>query len=109
MAAHLPGASLPDVTVILLPWLPRLIGRAEGRRAQFSLPLEAGQTVAGFLARLSAAYPPLGAELWDARRGALRMPIELAVNGSVLGIHHHLDSPLQAGDEIVLLPQYQGG
>jgi molybdopterin converting factor small subunit len=69
----------------------------------------AGETVAGFLARLSAAYPGLGAELWDGSRAALKMPIEVAVNGSVLGIHHHLESPLDPGDEVLLLPQYQGG
>lgn len=37
------------------------------------------------------------------------MPIEVAVNGSVLGIHHHLTSELLPDDEILLLPQYQGG
>ena len=95
--------------MVLLPWLPRLVGRDEGRQVRLSLPFVAGETVAGCLARLSAAYPELGAELWDAARGALKMPIEVAVNGSVLGIHHHLDSPLRPGDELLLLPQYQGG
>ena len=98
-----------EVAVVLLPWLPRLVGRDEGRQARLSRPLEAGDTVASFLARLAADYPQLGADLWDPAKGELRMPIEVAVNGSVLGIHHHLTSPLQPGDEIVLLPQYQGG
>jgi|GEM_PF-362619 molybdopterin converting factor small subunit len=98
-----------QVTVELLPWLPRLIGRPEGRAARLTLDYRQGEIVAQFLARLSAAYPGLGADLWDAQRGALRMPIEVAVNGSVLGIHHQLDSPLQPGDHVLLLPQYQGG
>ena len=37
------------------------------------------------------------------------MRLVQAVNGSVLGIHHHLHSPLAPGDEVLLLPQYQGG
>jgi len=94
---------------VLLPWLPRLIGQDEGRQARLMLDHRPGETVTQFLARLSAEYPRLGAELWDATKAALRMPIEVAVNGSVLGIHHHLGSELQPGDELLLLPQYQGG
>ena len=97
------------VSVELLPWLPKLIGQDEGRKALLRIEHVAGETVASFLRRLSAAYPGLGADLWDPAKNELRMPIEVAVNGSVLGIHHHLDSPLQPGDEIILLPQYQGG
>lgn len=95
--------------MLLLPWLPRLIGQPEGRSARLERQLERDETVRGFLARLAADEPKLGADLWDAAKGDLRMPIEVAVNGSVLGIHHHLDSPLARGDEIILLPQYQGG
>jgi molybdopterin converting factor small subunit len=97
------------VRVVLLPWLPRLIGREEGRTARLVLEHRAGETVARFLARLSTDYLELGAELWDAAKADLKMPIEVAVNGSVLGIHHHLDSELKPGDELLLLPQYQGG
>jgi molybdopterin converting factor small subunit len=98
-----------EITVELLPWLPRLVGQDEGRKAVLRLEHVEGETVGQFLARLSAAYPELGAELWDPARGQLRMPIEVAINGSVLGIHHHLGSALQPDDEIILLPQYQGG
>jgi len=94
---------------VLLPWLPRLIGRDEGRQARLTIDYRPGETVAGFLGRLSADYPGLGAELWDAAKASLKMPIEVAINGSVLGIHHHLGSELQPGDELLLLPQYQGG
>jgi molybdopterin converting factor small subunit len=97
------------ITVELMPWLPRLVGLDEGRTARLNLEARPDETVAQFLARLSVDYPGLGADLWDAQRGALRMPIEVAVNGSVLGIHHHLNSALQDGDQVLLLPQYQGG
>jgi hypothetical protein len=35
--------------------------------------------------------------------------IEVLVNDAVLGIHHTLDSPAQAGDTIALIGQYLGG
>ncbi|MDE3075233.1 MAG: MoaD/ThiS family protein [Chloroflexota bacterium] len=71
--------------------------------------LRAGETVQEFLVRFASGYPQLFEWLWDAERSELKMPVEVAVNGSVLGIHHHLASPLKPGDEILLLPQYQGG
>jgi molybdopterin converting factor small subunit len=97
------------ITVELLPWLPRLIGQDEGRKTVLTITAIKDETVGQFLARLSTDYPDLGADLWDAAKGELRMPIEVAINGSVLGIHHQLSSPLQPGDELILLPQYQGG
>ncbi|HLY65114.1 MAG TPA: MoaD/ThiS family protein [Chloroflexota bacterium] len=108
MNREVDGSSQP-LTVVLLPWLPRLIGLEEGRKAELNYEYRAGETLRQFLARLAAGQPALGTELWDSAKADLRMPIEVAINGSVLGIHHHLDSQLQPGDEILLLPQYQGG
>lgn len=62
-----------------------------------------------FLLRLGAQYAELGAQLWDDERHELRQPIEIAVNGTVLGIHHQLDTALHPGDQVLLVPQYQGG
>jgi molybdopterin converting factor small subunit len=95
--------------VELLPPLPELIGRDGGRRAYVDVEYRAGETVQEFLLRLGAAYPELGDQLWDPERQELRQPIEVAVNGAVLGIHHWLDSELRVGDAILLVPQYQGG
>ena len=98
-----------EVTIVLLPWVPKLIGRDEGRQVTERRELVAGETVGDFLLRYAAGYPELLDWLWDADKRELKMPVEVAVNGSVLGIHHQLDSELRAGDEILLLPQYQGG
>jgi molybdopterin converting factor small subunit len=95
--------------VELLPPLPQLIGRDGGRRAYVDVEYRDGETVQEFLLRLGAAYPELRAQLWDDERQELRQPIEVAVNGAVLGIHHRLDSELRRGDGILLVPQYQGG
>jgi molybdopterin converting factor small subunit len=95
--------------VELLPPLPQLIGRDGGRRAYVDLEYRDGETVQAFLLRLGQEYPELSAQLWDDERQELRQPIEVAVNGAVLGIHHQLNSKLQVGDAILLVPQYQGG
>ncbi len=108
-AAGLTLAVADVIVVELLPWVPRLIGRDEGRRLRLATECRPGETVLEVLKRFSAPYPNLSAELFDQSRPALGEMIEVAVNGSVLGIHHHLDSPLQPGDEILLLPRYEGG
>lgn len=98
-----------EVSIVLLPWVPKLIGQNEARQVTERRELQAGETVRHFLVRYAGEYPQLLDWLWDARKQELKMPVEVAVNGSVLGIHHQLDSELKPGDEILLLPQYQGG
>jgi hypothetical protein len=68
----------------------KLVGHGATRRAYLALEFRAGETVCQFLLRLGGLYPELHAQLWDAARHELRQPIEVAVNGAVLGIHHHL-------------------
>lgn len=97
------------IRVELLPPLPQLIGRYGGGRAHVDLEFRPGETVQQFLLRLGVEYPELSAQLWDDVRQELRQPIEVAVNGAVLGISHRLDSELHVGDAILLVPQYQGG
>jgi molybdopterin converting factor small subunit len=107
MAAMPPNAT--QIRVELRPPLGELVGGGSNRRARVELDFQNGETVLGFLLRLGQVYPELLAQLWDDERHELRQPIEIAVNGAVLGIHHQLDSTLHAGDEILLIPQYQGG
>lgn len=97
------------MTVVLLPWVPKLIGQDEGRPVTLHEDVRPDETVQAFLVRFAGRYPLLLDWLWDDAKQELKMPVEVAVNGSVLGIHHHLHSLLQPGDEILLLPQYQGG
>jgi molybdopterin converting factor small subunit len=79
------------------------------RRAYVELEYRDAETVEDFLQRLGTHHPELHAQLWDDERHELRQPIEVAVNGAVLGIHHRLNSKLHGGDQILLVPQYQGG
>ena len=102
-------SNAPQVRVELLPPLGELVGRVPTRRAKLDVDFVVGETVLDFLLRLGGLYPDLHSQLWDDERHELRQPIEIAVNGAVLGIHHQLDSALHGGDELLLVPQYQGG
>ncbi len=98
-----------QVRVELLPPLGELVGRGSNRRAKLDIEFEDGKTVLELVVQLAQLYPELGAQLWDGERRELRQPLEIAINGAVLGLHHQLDSALHGGDELLLVPQYQGG
>ena len=98
-----------QVRVELLPPLGELVGCGSTRRAKLDVEFDNGKTVLDFVLQLGRLYPDLGAQLWDDERHELRQPIETAVSCAVLGIHHQLESALHPGDDILLVPQYQGG
>ena len=59
--------------------------------------------------RLSRSFPALDHILWDPDTGQLGASVEIIVNDAFLGITHTMDSELQDGDTITLLPAWDGG
>ena len=96
-----------SVPVELVGWPTRFVGGDGGTRRVFAEPLAAGATVRTVLQSLSARFPDLATALWHG--DGLGEHIEVLVNDAVLGIDHDLDSPIGAGDRIVLLAQFMGG
>jgi molybdopterin converting factor small subunit len=97
-------ASLP---VEVTGWPTRFVGGDGATRRIFEEPLAPGATVRSVLRGLSGRFPELAAALWYGNE--LGEHIEVLVNDAVLGIDHTLDSPVKAGDRIVLLAQFMGG
>ena len=98
------SVSLP---VEVIGWPTRFVGGDGANRRVFDEPVAAGATVRSVLRGLSARFPDLAAALWHGND--LGEHIEILVNDAVLGIDHTLDSPVKAGDRIVLLAQFMGG
>lgn len=88
-------------------WVTKFVGGDGTGRRVFEEPLPAGATVRSVLRGLSARHPDLHAALWHGDE--LGEHVEVLVNDAVLGITHSLDTPLRAGDRIVLLGQFMGG
>ena len=99
--------TLASLSVEVIGWPTRFVGGDGAHRRLFDEPLASGATVRSVLRGLSARFPELAAALWHG--DDLGEHIEILVNDAVLGIDHTLDSPLQAGDRIVLLAQFMGG
>jgi MoaD family protein len=66
------------------------------------------QTVAGLIAELESRYPAIKGRLRD-EQGALRRFVNLYVNGEDVRFRDGLDTSLQAGDELSIVPAVAGG
>lgn len=95
------------LAVEVVGWPTRFVGGDGANRRVFDELVPDGATVRSVLRGLSARFPELAAALWHGNE--LGEHIEVLVNDAVLGIDHTLDSPVTAGDRIVLLAQFMGG
>ena len=100
-------STLATLPVEVIGWPTRFVGGEGANRRVFDEPVADGATVRTVLRGLSARFPDLAAALWHGND--LGEHIEILVNDAVLGIEHTLDSPVTAGDRIVLLAQFMGG
>jgi molybdopterin synthase sulfur carrier subunit len=67
-----------------------------------------GSTVAQVLQALEAAYPALVPYLRDGR-GTLRPKVNIYVNDEHIRFRQGLQTPLQDGDEVFVMPLVMGG
>jgi hypothetical protein len=97
------------VRVEALSWVNELLGGSGTGLYGHDLTAAPGETVRDVLLRASGACPKLGPVLWDRGTTELGEHLEVIVNGTVLGVHHTLATPVAPGDKILLLGQFQGG
>lgn len=78
-----------------------------GHKSQ-TLDIEDGSTLYNALEKLMQMYgPALAEKLFTENK--LRKGIVLYVNGRVSLVLKHLDTPLQEGDEVLIMPPVGGG
>ena len=98
----------PVIPVEIHSWITKFIGGdGSGHRVINEPWTDKATTVRSVLRGLSARYPDLHAALWHGNE--LGEHVEIIVNDAVLGVTHHLDSPVKPGDRIMLLGQFMGG
>jgi molybdopterin converting factor small subunit len=101
--------TLGEVEIEVVAWVTKFVGGDGSTRKVYHESLAPGDSVRTVLHRLSKGFPQLHKALWDVHSGDLGEHIEVLVNDAVLGIHHDLDSPIQASDKLALIGQYLGG
>jgi MoaD family protein len=75
-----------------------------------AIELEVAETtdVRRLLERAGAAYPELGAKLWN-ERNELNKSIQVLVNGRGINFLQGLETPVSAHDRVDLFPPVGGG
>ncbi|MGD1995211.1 MAG: MoaD/ThiS family protein [Anaerolineae bacterium] len=88
---------------ILLPVLPQAIGRRE-------LEVEfAGETVSDLIEHLIARYGRKARQALLDEEGGLDPVVQVLVNGEEWVPHDRLDTPLNEGDDVLLMAMIAGG
>ena len=102
-------AEKPKVRIEVFAWLTRYVGGDGGGRKFYTEEFTPGESLRTVVRRVSRGFPALDHILWDPDTGQLGASVEIIVNDAFLGITHTMDSELQDGDTITLLPAWDRG
>jgi molybdopterin synthase sulfur carrier subunit len=98
--------SLPAITVVIPSALHKLCnGASVQRKGELNL---SAPDVRGALAELARQFPDVHVRLCD-ERGDPRIHINVFVNDDHVRARAGLDTPLNAGDVVTILPAVSGG
>lgn len=96
-----------QVVVEVVPWLTDYFNHPGGGRLRISEELAPGATVVDLLRRLAQRYPTFGREAFPQEE--LSGHVAVLVNGRWLRPDDKLDTALETGDTVTLLPAFSGG
>jgi molybdopterin synthase sulfur carrier subunit len=102
------GGSVNTIQLEILPWLSRVFDGTGATHIILEQESAEGDTVRDLLERLTADHPSLGSLLYDSD-GKLAVHISIIINNRLLELTGGLDTELQAGDRVRLLPAFSGG
>jgi len=97
------------VQIEIFAWLTRFVGGDGGGRRFFTEEFTAGDTLEEVVRGLTRRFPELDHVLWDGDDGQLGASVEIIVNDAFLGLSHSLNTGVNDGDRITLLPAWDGG
>jgi molybdopterin synthase sulfur carrier subunit len=102
------GGSVNTIQLEILPWLSRAFDGTGATHIILERESAEGDTVRDLLERLAADHPSLGSLLYDAD-GKLATHINIIINNRLLELTGGLETELQTGDRVRLLPAFSGG
>jgi len=93
----------------VISWLTQVFDKEQRVRLKWEQAVEQGTTVRDLFQRLADTYPGFGELVYDPRSQEVTGMVSIIFNDRVLELTDGLDSEIQDGDSIVLLPAYAGG
>ncbi len=92
----------------IMPWLSQALGAQDSRLASEE-EIEEGETVGDLLARIAVRYQGFGELVLDTETGRLTGHVSLTFNGRLLELLDGLQTKMNDGDTIILVPAFAGG
>ncbi len=93
----------------VLPWATKAFGSKTGRRLVIEEEIEEGSRVKDLFATLAQRHQAFSQLVFDPASGKLTGEITVICNGRLLELAGGLDTVLNDGDELMLLPAFAGG
>ena len=95
------------VSIEVVPWLTDHFGHRGQGRLRLEERLPRGATVLDLVHRLAQEHPTFAGEAF--RHGQLSGHVAVLLNNRWLRPTHNLDTTLEPGDVVTLLPAFAGG
>ena len=92
----------------ILPWLSRTLSGDDAARVVTQWNIADGATVRDVLDQFAAQHPPFAHNLYD-DRGQIAAHVSIIVNNRLYELSGGLETKLQPGDTVCLLPAFSGG
>ncbi len=99
----------PVVVLECYSWLCRELGMATGDRGKVEVRFAPGETIQLVLDRLAAESEPFARHVFDRDLGRVKESVALLLNGRHVDLVGGIETALQPGDELLLLPGFAGG
>jgi molybdopterin converting factor small subunit len=97
------------VQVEIMPWLSRYFAAEHYEHVVLEREVRDGATVRDLLDELAAQNQEFKEVLFDAKTGRLAGHVGLILNGRFLELTGGIETRLQPGDTLRLMPGYSGG
>ncbi|MBI2918334.1 MAG: MoaD/ThiS family protein [Chloroflexi bacterium] len=103
------GTAVGNAKIEVFPWLTELFGASRASHMTMDVAIADGQTVRQLLARLAQQYPDFGQRGFSLETGLPSSLVSLFLNERFLELAGGLDAPLGDGDNIMMIPAWEGG
>ena len=100
---------MAKVSLRVISWLSRAFAAEEVSRFDTELEVNAGETVKDLFDRLAAENQVFAEYVFDRDRQNLTGRVSVFFNDRILELVQGLDTEIQDGDAILLVPAYAGG
>jgi len=100
---------MSKVKVEIVPWLPTLFGAKQSTRLVLEEEMRDGSTVRDLVKQLGERYPEFGKLAFDPETQDLTTHVNVVVNDRLLELLDGINTRVQEGDTVLLIPAYAGG